>query len=263
MKIGLAKFALFSALMTVHILALVGWQDDQPRGGQIISQQISIAMTSLPQMQEVSAVVSPPSPEEVIEEETQEEPEKDIVEDAVFEKPVVEVEPVITKEVVTKEVGKSAPTPKRRPKQMEASKKPEVKKAKPRKERQKPNTGPKPVIKETVAVPKSAGQSAQKNTRSMGSKADFQTVIASYFGELQAHIAAKKLPGAGRQGVVSVRFEMDVKGQLLNFAIAKSSGIKALDRIALKSVKNAAPFPIPPVPMHGQKLVFTIPYLFK
>ncbi|MBE7635898.1 TonB family protein [Sneathiella sp. P13V-1] len=251
------KIALFLGILSGHAALLFQWEQDQPTGGSTESKQISIAMTSLPQREEASAVTTPPEPAKVeAEKEPEEEKSQEVIKEATPEPEIVpEVRP--SEERVVR-----APIPKIRPKRI---RKIEEVKEPPKQEpvvqpvKAAPKAAPKPISPSQ----KSTGQMAVKPSQSLGSKADHQAIIASYFGELQAHIAAKKLTGAGRQGIVSVTFEMNEGGQILNFRVAKSSGIAALDQIALKSIQNAAPFPVPPTVMQGRKLVFTIPYLFK
>lgn len=89
-----------------------------------------------------------------------------------------------------------------------------------------------------------------------------QTVLAAYQRQLWARISARKPAGIHLDGVASVRFSVGEKGALTAVELAASSGNAALDRLALRTVRNAAPFPAPPVGVEGDQRVFTIPFSF-
>jgi protein TonB len=59
-----------------------------------------------------------------------------------------------------------------------------------------------------------------------------------------------------------VRFAVGRAGELISVELAASSGNAALDRLALRTVRNAGPFPPPPATVEGDQLVFTIPFSF-
>ena len=59
-----------------------------------------------------------------------------------------------------------------------------------------------------------------------------------------------------------VRFTVADDGVLVDAEMAASSGNAALDRLALRTVRNAAPFPAPPMGVDRDELVFTIPFSF-
>lgn len=75
--------------------------------------------------------------------------------------------------------------------------------------------------------------------------------IANYSNQIRERIdKVKRYPmmarKAGKQGSVVVEFSVDRNGKLLSSQIAKSCGIKQLDRAAINALKRASPFtPLP------------------
>lgn len=89
-----------------------------------------------------------------------------------------------------------------------------------------------------------------------------ETVLAAYQRQLWARIAARKPAGIRLAGVAAVRFAVGGDGALVAVELAASSGNTALDRLALRTVRNASPFPPPPATVEEEQLVFTIPFSF-
>jgi len=89
-----------------------------------------------------------------------------------------------------------------------------------------------------------------------------ESVLASYQGQLWARIAARKPRGLNLSGVAMVRFAVGRAGELISVELAASSGNAALDRLALRTVRNAGPFPPPPATGERDQLVFSIPFSF-
>ena len=89
-----------------------------------------------------------------------------------------------------------------------------------------------------------------------------QTALAAYQRQLWARIAARKPAGIRLAGVATVRFAVAGDGALVAVDLAASSGNTALDRLALRTVRNASPFPPPPATAKEEQLVFTIPFSF-
>ncbi len=88
------------------------------------------------------------------------------------------------------------------------------------------------------------------------------TVLAAYQRQLWARIAARKPAGIRLVGVAAVRYTVGGDGALVAVELATSSGNTALDRLALRTVRNASPFPPPPATVEEEQLVFTIPFSF-
>ena len=66
----------------------------------------------------------------------------------------------------------------------------------------------------------------------------------------------------GAEGVASLAFTIDRKGNVLSSQIATTSGSAVLDAEVLALVKRAAPFPPPPAELADTDLSFVIPIRF-
>jgi len=88
--------------------------------------------------------------------------------------------------------------------------------------------------------------------------------IAKWQQSLVAHLARfKSYPHeAAAEGVVSLAFTIDRKGNLVSSRIEKTSGSDVLDAEALAMVKRAAPFPMPPAGIADADLTFVVPFRF-
>jgi periplasmic protein TonB len=88
--------------------------------------------------------------------------------------------------------------------------------------------------------------------------------ITKWQQSLVAHLAHyKRYPHAGAaEGVVSLAFTIDRKGNLASSRIEKTSGSEVLDAEALAMVKRAAPFPAPPAGVADTDLTFVVPIRF-
>jgi TonB family protein len=68
---------------------------------------------------------------------------------------------------------------------------------------------------------------------------------------------------AYREGFVVVDFSIDRSGRILDARVAKSSGIRAIDRTAAGIVKKGSPVPVPPSFVKGSVLKMRLPVAFK
>lgn len=68
--------------------------------------------------------------------------------------------------------------------------------------------------------------------------------------------------GLRSEGTVVVGFQLDRGGQLASSRIVRSSGDVRIDRLALRMVRQAAPFPAPATEIPQEKLNFQIPVNF-
>ena len=69
--------------------------------------------------------------------------------------------------------------------------------------------------------------------------------LSAYSGKVFGAVARHK-PNIGRRGSAKVTFGIGAGGQLAFVRVVGSSGDKSLDRIAVATVRKAAPFPRPP-----------------
>lgn len=64
------------------------------------------------------------------------------------------------------------------------------------------------------------------------------------------------------EGEVGVKFRVGRDGVLIDSAIERGSGSVRLDRMALRMVRQAAPFPAPDPVITDAQLVFSLPIRF-
>ncbi|MEM9581779.1 MAG: TonB family protein [Pseudomonadota bacterium] len=123
--------------------------------------------------------------------------------------------------------------------------------AKPKKEtRAKPKQQPKGNAKRNARAGAATGQkeakAATQGTKSGKAKTSGNAAASNYPGLVMRRLArARKVRGVGR-GKAEVNFKIASNGGLAGARLTRSSGSGALDRAALRAVRNAAPFPPPP-----------------
>lgn len=89
------------------------------------------------------------------------------------------------------------------------------------------------------------------------------TAHSAYIGTLRTLLERNKInPRTNLIGTAVVRFSVNASGELLDAAIARSSGKKQLDDAALASVEKAAPFPAMPSELHRDKIEVSVPFRF-
>jgi protein TonB len=92
------------------------------------------------------------------------------------------------------------------------------------------------------------------------------SVLSNYQGEVLARIRQQAAEASGRvasDGTSFVIFEIQAAGGISGMRLAQSSGVAALDQLALDIVKRAAPFPPIPAQLDKQSLLFDVPVNFK
>lgn len=127
-------------------------------------------------------------------------------------------------------------------------------------EKSKPNPAPEPKPSVTAPTPqKPVDLSAALPMDFAGLPSSFRAVLSAagnqaseeykglVFGQLgRSQDAVERARQQGLRGIVIVSFKLDDEGGISEIRIARSSGIAALDAIAVDMVKGAAPFPPPP-----------------
>lgn len=83
--------------------------------------------------------------------------------------------------------------------------------------------------------------------------------LREYSAEIWRRILSGKPDRARYPGEVAIRFVIAADGGLAGMVVERSSGVPALDTLALEIVRRAAPFPAPP----ASNLSFTIPFRFR
>lgn len=101
-----------------------------------------------------------------------------------------------------------------------------------------------------------AGATQGGGGQSLGAAAaaDVDTYAAEVLAWIERH---KRHPG-GARGVVTVSFELDRRGRVHRLRLARSSGLRALDRAALDQIANTQPFPRPDAGARWTKRDFTV-----
>lgn len=108
------------------------------------------------------------------------------------------------------------------------------------------------------AMVKSSGESNQAKS---GGRAGSSK---NYFRTLMAHLANyKDYPAEAKknkqQGIVTVQFTINTRGEILNYSIKKSSGYELLDKAALSLLQKASPAPALPTSFNKDELTLAIP----
>jgi len=97
---------------------------------------------------------------------------------------------------------------------------------------------PSPSVAKQVSKPMALAPSDASPPRKPISSSSYNSAIWSAL--------ARHKPRVGRPGSASVTFEIGSNGRLRFAKVSRSSGDSYLDRLAIASVRNAAPFPSPP-----------------
>ncbi|MFT4055059.1 MAG: TonB family protein [Novosphingobium sp.] len=79
--------------------------------------------------------------------------------------------------------------------------------------------------------------------------------------------AAKEFPAdlarTGVRGRVLVRFDVTPDGDVIGVAVVRSSGVAALDALALDQIRSAVPYPRPPRQLDAAHLHFIVPMTYR
>lgn len=95
------------------------------------------------------------------------------------------------------------------------------------------------------------------------SAAELTSALEIYRATLWRQIDAHRPRGVIMRGTAIVRFRLSPDGALIESAVSRTSGLIQLDKIALRSVRQAAPFPRAPATMADSQLTFEIPINFR
>jgi len=135
-----------------------------------------------------------------------------------------------------------------------------------------PPKPPQPVASAAPAAPPSAVAAASEDPAASVPKAAptipavpeaADDSLRLYGQTLWTRIIGHKPTRIRRQGTVHLSFTLSRDGQLVDSAIATSSGSEALDQAALAALRETAPFPPPPESLTDLQLTFTIPFEFR
>ncbi len=109
----------------------------------------------------------------------------------------------------------------------------------------------------------SSSSSSQGRASSAPKASASRGAIIAYRSRVQSHLASRRPPGIGASGRVVINFGLTSSGNVSYASVANSSGNSALDRLALSTVRAAAPFPPPPSGSRPGDLRFAFPYTFR
>lgn len=91
---------------------------------------------------------------------------------------------------------------------------------------------------------------------------DRALILREYQLALWRRIDAFRPRGVGASGTVLLRFQLTLDGAISSAIVAKTSGNIILDKIALRTLRQAVPLPPPPPDTPSSMLLFEIPISF-
>lgn len=115
---------------------------------------------------------------------------------------------------------------------------------------------------ETGQLPAVAGSRLEGEPQNIVIVTSPDTALKEYQSTIWRMIDANRPRGVNMQGMVTIVFRLSADGALLSLGVSRTSGNMLLDRIALRSVRQAAPFPHPPAGLSGSAMTFEIPINF-
>lgn len=113
------------------------------------------------------------------------------------------------------------------------------------------------------APPPAAVVVSQQLPPPASAKAGSATGLDAYAARLWLHVAARRPAGIRLEGTATVAFSLSRSSQLRDVSLVARSGNPLLDRLALRTVRNATPFPPPPEALTDTQLRFTVPFSFR
>lgn len=141
------------------------------------------------------------------------------------------------------------------PKKAEAAEQDTAKRREPEKqERKARERAPKGGV--TSKAQAGSGTGGERVSASSGS-------ILTYAAHVRARVASNRPSGGGLRGTAIVSFGLTTSGGLAYASVSRSSGVAALDQLAVSAVRGSAPFPTPPAGATTAQLRFTIPFYFE
>ena len=92
---------------------------------------------------------------------------------------------------------------------------------------------------------------------------EITTALELYRATIWRQIDAHRPRGVTMRGTAVVRFRLSPDGLLIEATVSRTSGLIQLDKIALRSVRQAAPLPRAPTGIADTQLTFEIPINFR
>ncbi|MFT6597156.1 energy transducer TonB [Cycloclasticus pugetii] len=107
------------------------------------------------------------------------------------------------------------------------------------------------------ALVRASGKGAEANSRNRLGKKDYFSSLIAWLNQYKNYPAALKKKK--QEGVVTLKFTINKKGQLLSASVHKSSGYPLLDKAALDILDKASPMPAIPNSIPRDQLTLIIP----
>lgn len=114
-----------------------------------------------------------------------------------------------------------------------------------------------------VAATSSAAVASVVNSTAPASVSASHGDMIKYANKVRSRLAAHRPAGVDQRGKVIVTFTVSGSGAIDQLEVQSTSGFPRLDRMALASVRSAAPFPTPPSAATLQQRTFAIPFEFR
>jgi periplasmic protein TonB len=122
---------------------------------------------------------------------------------------------------------------------------------------------PEPITPKPAPAPVAPAPLTTAPPRAHASAAQIRSWYSSIVQQLERHksypLAARR---RGETGEVELAFSIDREGHVLSSKIVKSSGYAVLDQETMTTLQRAAPFPLAPNGLDGEKFDFTVPVKF-
>jgi len=113
---------------------------------------------------------------------------------------------------------------------------------------------PAPSATAPAIIPQASSSRAPENA---------EAIRQAYARLLWSHIAQRRPAGISLSGTTMISFRLDAQGRLLSAEVSRASGNMLLDRLALRTVRMASPYPPPPAGLTEETLGFSIPFSFR
>lgn len=123
------------------------------------------------------------------------------------------------------------------------------------------SSAPLPAASESVKPAEMSISGPTQERRS--SAAERESALDLYRATLWRQIDAHRPRGITIRGTAVIRFRLSPDGAVIESTVSRTSGLIQLDKVALRAVRQAAPFPRAPTGIADTQLTFEIPINFR